>query len=80
MGHGQGDQPDQAVKRVDGQRQDEEGIAQGFQGEEEFSDHLVSMDYGLYWWLYGEAHPLLSQAPPQSFLQSFFLIEKINIT
>ena len=72
MGHGQGDQPDQAVKRVDGQRQDEEGIAQGFQGEEEFSDHLVSMDYGLYWWLYGEAHPPFEPGPASIFFTVFF--------
>ena len=44
MRHGQGHKPDQSVQGVDGQCQDKEGIAQGFQAEEEFSDHLNNMD------------------------------------
>ena len=72
--HGQGDQPDQAVKRVTDKRQDKEGIARGFQEEEEeFSNHLVNMDYELCWWLMREAHPpLFSQGPASNFSQSFF--------
>ena len=72
MGHGQGDQPDQAVKHVTDKRQDEEGIPRGLQEEEENGIHLVNMDYGLCWWLYEEAQSKKREAWPQSFLRSFF--------